>query len=231
MANITAINVFDADDYSRAVAAEVRDSNLSNDIWPYVRKAEVHERLRYPAKLTLDVVGGSEWNTDFLIKSRHRVYVTYSDATVVPYRVKTVRFDANSGDVKVVCEHLWNDLKDLHLAYRRQFESPDSYLTSLRFPFARMTVDAALDIIFDAEFGCPSLFAKGTVDAAFSSTEIALNSNGSSFLDLIKSISDQISGGFEFSTSYAAGDPGTLTFNFEPTVGTQTTPSDRPIGS
>lgn len=221
--NITNIYVFDAVSYERDSNDEIQDSQGSNDIWPYVLRAERHERLGEPLRFTLTVAAGCEWNKDFLIKSRHRLYFEYSDSSVIPCRVTRVRFDANSGNMTVEAVHLWADLSERKFIYIRE---PDNIAT-LQFPLARITVDDALSLIFDDDYGIPSIFTKGTVDASVSSKLIALNSKGYSHNQLLQEVCRLAA--CEFEVAYSDGNPGTVTFNFDETIGTQTSPENRLI--
>lgn len=231
---ITSILAFQAATLTRTTGDEIQVAG-SNDVGLYRQyHAATRRRLGEPDTLTLTLWGAAPWVVDKKLKRRDRLYTVYDDASEEAWRITALdyRLGGEASELVLTCEPLWTDLASDVFFYVRETGAAAGLPRPLAFqvPLTGLTVSTALGTIFDAEYGIGAMFTLGTVEATFSGDAAFLDANGSTYLELIHQVCEQVTDSLdsagtpkrcEFEAAYVPSGTGTgtYTFNFYTYVG------------
>ncbi|HMB89469.1 MAG TPA: hypothetical protein VKP65_01395, partial [Rhodothermales bacterium] len=150
-------------------------------------------KLRDPGSLRLLLQAGSPFMKGAAARTHFTdnqvVKITYDDASESYWRVVKADIE-HAGDrpTAITCWPYWTMLDRRAVRVQR---SPNAFV-DVTLALTGLSVADALGVITGSSYNAPPYFQAGTVDSAFSSSAVVLESNGESHLDLLWKLMDDL---------------------------------------
>lgn len=161
----------------------------THDLYPFTRTWTREDHIRSVDTLKVTLSPGNPFQVTQALTFGHRLHLVYDDGTVVPYRIREVTTGTGSqSSLTISCRALEADLTN------RQFffvKAPNATVSHL-LPLTDRTVQEALDIIFDSDYGCPVNFELASVKTEWQSLSCDLYVNGSNLNELLQRLQEDV---------------------------------------
>lgn len=122
----------------------------------------------------------------YYLTKKKIIRLVFDDASIEEWRITSIgREFSGEQNYQINLEPIWQDLA--YFGLRKTLTTGD---VRTNVSFYGQTVDDILTAVLSADYNCPTLFTKGTIDATIGAMTPRISLQGASIIDALKNIAD-----------------------------------------
>lgn len=190
MHKVTSYKLFDGSVYTYGGGDEIQEGGTAEILNQHASYPVAERTFGEPTLLSGELHGFSPWGMQMSMAWGQRIRITYETGDYETFRIDDLTLSESGGTHRYRAIPIWADLDGSIFQYRL---NDDGELWDVQ-PFRGRTVDEVLTEVFNTDNGINGYFKKGNIDASFTSVAVSLEADGSSHLELIQNVLDQLDG-------------------------------------